>query len=159
MAVNRGRLGLRASRPRILRARDPLSYLTTQMPTREAGVGLFGGSKEISKNVFFQGGRPKTRSKRRVRILHVTDPYNLLTSVAPFGSGATVATFAPQADNFTNNNNPMYDPSQAPGAVREVSVLSARTRANTPGKASRGHGNVVKRTLFNQTGGKRLKRR
>lgn len=159
MAVNRGRLGMRASRPRILRARDPLNYLTTQMATREVGVGLFGGSKEVSKNEFFQGGQRKTRGKRGVRRLFVRDPYNLLTAVAPFGSGATTATFAPEADQFTNNPNKMYDPSKAPGAVREVSVFAARTRANTPGKAGRGHANVIKRTIFNQTGGKTLKRR
>jgi hypothetical protein len=159
MAVNRGRLGMRASRPRILRARDPLSYLTTQMATREAGAGLFGGAKEISKNVFFQGGQQKTTGKRSVRRLFVRDPYNTLTAVSGFGSGATVATFSAEADQFTNNANKMYDPSKAPGGVREVSVLAARTRANVPGKARRGHGNVVKRTIFNQTGGKTLKRR
>ena len=159
MAANRGRLGFRASRPRILRQRDPFSLLSTQMATRETGLGLFGGAKEISKNEFFQGGQRKTRGKRSVRRLFVRDPYNVLTSDPTFGSGRTVATFSPEFDQFTNNANKMYDPSKAPGNVREVSVLSARTRANTPGKASRGHQKVIKRTLFNQTGGKRLRRR
>lgn len=159
MAVNRGRLGFAASRPRILRARDPFAKLSTQMATREAGLGLFGGSKETSKNVFIQNGRPRITGKRSVRRLFVRDPYNVLTADATFGSGRTVATFAPEADQFTNNANSMYDPSKSPGAVREVSVLAARTAANTPGKAGRGHAKVVKRTLFNQTGGKRLRRR
>lgn len=159
MAVNRGRLGFRASRPRILRQRDPFSYLTTQMATRETGLGLFGGAKEVSKNEFFQGGQRKTTRKRSVRRLYVRDPYNALTADATFGSGRTVATFSPEFDQFTNNGNKMYDPSRAPSGVREVSVLSARTRANRPGKASRGHGNVIKRTIFNQNSGKTLKRR
>jgi hypothetical protein len=128
------------------------------MATREVGVGLFGGAKEVSKNEFFQGGQRKTTSKRSVRRLFVRDPYNALTGVAGFGSGATVATFAPEADQFTNNANKMYDPSKAPGGVREVSVVNARTRANLPGKASRGHGKVIRRTIFNQNSGKRLKR-
>jgi hypothetical protein len=89
--------------------------------------------------------------KTKVKILHVTDPYNK-------NSTATVATFSPVADQFTNNTNPAYDPSKAPGAVKEVSVASQRKSANKPGKASRGHQKVIapnRQTLF---GGKTLKR-
>lgn len=159
LGSNRGRLGSIVQRPRILRQRDPLTYLTKQMATREAGLGLFGGAKAVSKNQFFQNGRPITRGKASVRRLFVRDPYNVLTSDPTFGSGRTTALFSPEADQITNNTNTMYDPSKSPGSVTEVSTLAARTRANTPGKASRGHGNVVKRTIFNQNQGKRLKRR
>jgi hypothetical protein len=157
--ANRGRLGSIVQRPRILRQRDPFSLLSTQMATREAGLGLFGGAKAISKNQFIQNGRPTTRRKASVRRLFVRDPYNALTADTTFGSGRTSALFAPEADQFTNNANTMYDPSKAPGRVREVSAFSANRRAQTPGKAGRGHAKVIRRTLFNQTGGKRLRRR
>lgn len=153
-----GRLGQRASRPRILRARDPLTYESQQMATREAGVGLFGGAKETSKNEFLQNGRPRITRRRSVRRLFVRDPYNALTGGA-FGSGATAATFSKEADQFTNNANPMFDPSRGSDSAREVSVVAARTRASKPGKASRGHDNVIRRTLFNQNAGKTLRRR
>lgn len=90
--------------------------------------------------------------KKSVRILHVTDPYNK-------NSTATVATFSPEADEFTNNPNAAYDPSKSPGTVKEVSVASSRKSVNRPGKASRGHQKTIKRTLFNQNAGKQLKKR
>lgn len=90
--------------------------------------------------------------KISVRRLFVKDPYNK-------NSTATVATFSSVADQFTNNPNPAYDPSKAPGSVKEVSVASARKSANKPGKASRGHMKTIKRTLFNQNSGKTLLRR
>jgi hypothetical protein len=62
------------------------------------------------------------------------------------------------AEQFTNNPNPAYDPSQAPGAVAENSVASERKSANQPGKASRGHQKVIPYGPFNQNQGKRLKR-
>ena len=92
--------------------------------------------------------RKKTKG---ITILYVKDPYNK-------NSTATVATFSDVAEQFTNNPNPAYDPSKAPGAVKEVSVASARKSANKPGKASRGHQKVIKRTLFNQNQGKTLKK-
>jgi hypothetical protein len=90
--------------------------------------------------------------KKSVKRLHATDPYNK-------NSTATVATFSSEADQFTNNPNVLYDPSKAPGVPQEKSVASARKAANKPGKASRGHQKVIKRTLFNQNGGKTLKRK
>lgn len=94
-------------------------------------------------------------SKRRngVRLLFARVPYN---KNAP--AGVTQATFSDVADQFTNNPNPLYDPSKAPGSVKEVSVASARKTANRPGKASRGHQKVIKYGKFALTGGKRLKR-
>lgn len=87
-----------------------------------------------------------------VRRLFVRDPYNK-------NSTATQATFSPVADQFTNNANPLYDPSKAPGSVKEVSVASGRKSANTPGKASRGHQKIHRYGRFNLTGGKRLIKR
>jgi hypothetical protein len=89
-------------------------------------------------------------AKISVRRLFVRDPYNK-------NSTATVATFSKEFDQFTNNANPAYDPSKAPGSVR---VMDARsTSAERPGKASRGHQKVVTlgRTYF--FGGKTLRRR
>lgn len=83
--------------------------------------------------------------------LFVRDPYNK-------NSSATQATFSDVAEQFTNNPNPLYDPSKAPGSVKEVSVASARKNASRPGLASRGHQKVIKYGPFNLRGGKRLKR-
>lgn len=91
-------------------------------------------------------------SRSGVRRLFVRDPYNK-------NSTATQATFSPVADQFTNNTNPLYDPSKAPGNVQEVSVANARRGANSPGKASRGHQKVIPYTKFSLLGGKRLVRR
>lgn len=91
-------------------------------------------------------------AKISVRRLFVKDPYNK-------NSLATQATFSPEADQFTSNPNPLYDPSKASGTPKEVSVASSRKSVNKPGKASRGHQKVIKRTLFNQNAGKKLKKR
>jgi hypothetical protein len=93
-----------------------------------------------------------SKKSKGVTIVYVKDPYNK-------NSAATQATFSDVADQFTNNPNPAYDPSKAPGSVREVSVAAARKSANKPGKASRGHQKVIARTLFNQNQGKTLKKR
>jgi len=90
--------------------------------------------------------------KISVRRLFAKDPYNK-------NSTATVATFSDVADQFTNNPNPLYDPSKAPGSVKEVSVASARKSANKPGKASRGHQKVISPNRLTMFGGKTLKKR
>lgn len=158
--ANKGRLGFKFSKPRTLTARDPFTFLSLQRSRKDIGAAV-GQPKAIAvtKNTLYQRGRLKVKSRVSVRRLHVRDPYNLLTSDPTFGSGRTTATFSPEADQFTNNPNKDFDPSKSPGSVTEVSTLTSRTRANTPGKASRGHGNVIKRTIFNQNQGKRLKRR
>lgn len=92
--------------------------------------------------------------KKSVKRLHVRDPYNVISA----GRGVTQATFSDEADQFTNNPNPLYDPSKAPGTPKELSVASTRKAANKPGKASRGHQKVIKRTAFNQNQGKTLRR-
>lgn len=95
-----------------------------------------------------RGGNSRISVKR----LFVRDPYNK-------NSTATTATFSDVADQFTNNPNPLYDPSKAPGSVKEVSVASARKAANRPGKASRGHQKVIAPNRFSLFGGKTIKKR
>jgi hypothetical protein len=94
----------------------------------------------------------RVRSRTSIRRLFVRDPYNK-------NSTATVARFGGVTDQFTDNPNKHFDPSRAPGGVKEVSVASARVSANKPGKASRGHAKVFhpnRQTLF---GGKTIKKR
>lgn len=141
------------SRPRILRPRDPLSFTSLQ----PGAADRFGQKIEVSKNVFKQGGLKRITSRRSVRRLFRRDPYNLNSTTGLFATGATVARFSPEADQFTDNPNPSFDPSKAPGAVTEISARSLS--AEKPGKASRGHAKVIRRTIFNQNGGKRLRRR
>jgi hypothetical protein len=86
-----------------------------------------------------------------VRRLFVRDPYNK-------NSVATTATFGAGTEILTNNLNPLYDPSPQNVNPREVSVATARKRANSPGAAARGHMKRIRRTLFNQNTGKTLKR-
>jgi hypothetical protein len=94
-----------------------------------------------------------SKVRNGVRLLFVRVPYN---KNAP--AGVTQATFSDVADQFTNNPNPLYDPSQAPGSVKEVSVASARKAASRPGKASRGHQKAIRPNRTTLFGGKRLKR-
>jgi hypothetical protein len=93
----------------------------------------------------------RVTSKTKVQRKFAPDPngYNKLST-------KTTATFSPVAEQFTNNPNPKYDPSRAPGSV----AVKAKSRdAEKPGKSSRGHQKVI--TLGRQyfQGGKTLKRR
>jgi len=141
------------SRPRILRPRDPLTFTSLQ----PGNADQFGQKIDISKNVFKQRGLRRVTSRRTVRRLFRRDPYNLNSTSGIFATGATVARMSPVASQFTDNANPSFDPSKSPGAVTEVSTRSLS--AEKAGKAGRGHQKVVKRTIFNQNQGKRLRRR
>lgn len=89
-----------------------------------------------------------------VRRLFVRDPYNLLSQAGSgFGNNPTTATFASEADQFTNNPNPVFDPSKAPGSVQ------VKQRAAKPIGADRGHQKVFKPNRFTLFGGKTLRRR
>lgn len=151
----RGATGLKGitSRPRILRPRDPFTFTSLQ----PGGADRLGQKIEVSKNVFKQRGLPHDVKRRGVRRLFRRDPYNLLSVSGVMSTGATVARMSPEASQFTDNPNPAFDPSKAPGAVTEISVRSLQ--AEKPGKAGRGHAKVVKRTIFNQNQGKRLRRK
>jgi len=95
-----------------------------------------------------------TRSKTKVKILHVSDPYNLYSQAgAGFGRNPTVATFTPEFDTFSNNLNPTYDPSKHPGTV------TFKQRAPKPIGAASGHMKAIPPNRFTLFGGKTLKRR
>lgn len=96
------------------------------------------------------GGQGRSRVKR----LFVRDPYNVLSGIGSgFGNNPTTATFSPVADEFTNNNNPAFDPSKAPGTV------AVKQRAPKPIGADKGHQKVFKPNRFTLFGGKTLRRR
>jgi hypothetical protein len=135
--------------PKILRAFNPSTPKTLQAGSSKS---VIPGSKIGRSKQQVNPPAPRVTSFQRVRRLFAADPYNK-------NSLKTVATFSKEADTFTDNPNKSFDPSKAPRAVQNVSVVAARTRANTPGKASRGHQKVIRRTLFNQNGGKTLRRR
>lgn len=101
-----------------------------------------------------------TKRRNGVKLLFQRVPYNKNAALGPpFGPVApTEATFSDVADQFTDNPNPLYDPSKAPGSVQEVSVAAARKSADKPGKASRGHQKAIKPNRTTLFGGKRLKR-
>jgi hypothetical protein len=137
---------------KILRQLNPFAYKTTQggmSPRFGTSVAKSKHDPEVLLKV--------TRQKGKVKVLHVVDPYNINSTTGIRATGATVATFSPEADHITNNPNPKYDPSLQPSA--NVPEFTARdVKVEVAGKASRGHQNVVKRTLFNQNQGKRLRR-
>jgi hypothetical protein len=56
---------------------------------------------------------------------------------------------------FTNNPNPKFDPSKAPGNVSK----SHSVQRTSVGTAGRGHGKVIKPNRLSQFGGKTLRRR
>jgi hypothetical protein len=139
---------------KILRAFDPFTKKTLQGgPATRFGTAVAKSWHDPSVLTRV------VRRRKPVKRLHVNDPYNMnsVSGLAP--TGATQATFSKEADQFTNNPNRKFDPSARPGSVTVKTAATARHRAEKPGKASRGHGNVIKRTIFNQTGGKRLRRR
>jgi hypothetical protein len=137
---------------KILRQLNPYAYKTTQSgPAVRFGTPV-AKSKHDPEVLLMH-----VTKKAPVKRLHVTDPYNMNSVSGIRATGATQATFSSEADTFTNNPNPKYDPSAQPPA--SVPEFTARNVAvEKPGLASRGHGNVVKRTLYNQNQGKRLRR-
>jgi len=141
---------------KIVRALNPMQYKTAQ-----SGPAVrFGQAVQYSKHdPRISPGDPTkvVRRKGKVRRLHVVDPYNLNSVSGIRATGATAATFSSEAETFTNNPNPRYDPSaQPPAQPPELTVRNVTMEK--PGKAGRGHQKVVKRTLFNQNQGKRLRR-
>lgn len=139
---------------RVLRALDPLTYKTLQRSAPGKTVEALN-NPQVTKNQFRQRGFPVVRAKAAVRRLFRRDPYNVLSASAPppFNTGATVATFSPEADQFTNNNTaPFYHPENSPGAVSVV-------RQPQPAVGTRNRGKVIKPNLQTITGGKTLRRR
>lgn len=136
---------------KIMRQFNPFTYKTSQGgPATRFGTSVAKSKHDPS--VLLMHVTKKVPVKRLFR----KDPYNMNSVTGIQATGATQATFSAEADHFTNNPNPKYDPSKQPGIVtsegqRDVAMEKA-------GKASRGHQNVIPRTLFNQNQGKRLRR-
>lgn len=144
-------------RVRVLRAFDPFTFKTLQAgnPTKASEAS----SISVSKNVFTQRGHPIVRKRGSVRRLFRKDPYNKLSAdaPAPFGTGASVAMFAPEAAQVdTVNANTAFHPEAAgpgPGiTVRRQPQPDPIGGASTHGKRFRPN----RTTLF---GGKTLKRK
>ena len=145
-------------KPRTLRALDPMQYVTLQRQAPGATVELLN-NPVITKNQFYQRGRPVTRARANVRRLFRKDPYNIWsvagTAPPPFSSGATTATFAPEADNVTNNPNPMFQPMKGVSRVQSPSVV----RYPQPVAGTKNHGSRFVPNRQTQFGGKTLRRR
>lgn len=142
---------------RILKAFDPFTFKTQQSANRKR-VPTAGGATanpiDIPASQVVKQGMTRTRTS--VKRLFVKDPYNMNSVSGPMATGATVARFSPVADQFTNSVNKKFDPSKGPGSVDELTVRDVSVEK--AGKASRGHQKVVRRTLFNQNLGKKLRR-
>jgi hypothetical protein len=140
---------------RVLRALDPLTYVTQQRGNIPATVESLD-KPAISKNVVTQAGRRLLGGRRQnVRRLFRRDPYNIWSATAPppFGTNATQATFSPEAEHVdTVNPNPSFHPEQLPGAVKIVRQPQAAAGTKNRGK-------VMKPNLQTLTGGKTLRRR
>lgn len=117
---------------RIVRVTNPQSPATPR--------GAVKGIKSGSWHDPSQLTRTNVTTRTPVRILHVTDP--------------TRNTFSPGMEQFTNNANPRFDPSKAPGSVRKLDGTPV-----PPKGADTGHQKVIRYSSFMQTGGKTLKRK
>jgi len=118
---------------RIVRVSNPQSPATPRGAVKGAKSGSWHDPSQLTRSTV------KTRTP--VRILHVTDP--------------TRNTFSPGMEQFTNNANPRFDPSKAPGSVRRLDGTPPPPR----GSANTGHQKVIRYSSYIQTGGKTLKRK
>jgi len=122
---------------RILRAKNILSPKTPK--------GAYANQKAGSWHDESQLTRKTTKAKAKVRRLFV-----------PFVFGSTTSNnFSPVESQLTNNPNPRYDPSKAPGSVQKLDGTPKPPQANP----NAGHQKVIRQTNQMKTGGKTLKRR
>ena len=141
-------------RPSVKRALDPLTFKTLQAQTPPAGLTALDKPAITANTVTQRGRRLLGGSRQGVRRLFRKDPYNKWSADAPppFGTGATVATFAPEAAQVdTTNPNPEFHPEQSPGAVKVVRQPQAAAGTKNRGKIFQPN----RTTLF---GGKRLRK-
>lgn len=140
-------------RPTVRRALSPTQFVTLQAKNPPAGLVTID-KPSITKNTFYQAGRPVVRARAAVRRLFRKDPYNIWSATAPppFGTGATVAQFSPEAEQVdVANPNTFFHPEKSPGAVSVMRYPQA-----VAGKKN--HGSYFppnRQTLF---GGKTLRR-
>jgi hypothetical protein len=124
---------------KIVRVTNPQSPKTPKGATANQKAGSFHDPSQLT--------RTSVKSKTSVQRKFVkTDPQNPATP-AP-------ALFSPVMDQFTNNANPRYDPSKAPGAVIKKDGTPV-----PPKGATTGHQKVIPYNNQMRTGGKTLKRR
>lgn len=118
---------------RIVKATNPQSSKTPKGVMASSKAGSFHDESQLTR---------KTTSQRTsVRRLHATDPANS-------------NVWTPVMDQFSNNLNPRFDPSKAPGSVQ---ILDSTPKP--PKGYNTGHQKVVRQTNQMKTGGKTLKRR
>jgi hypothetical protein len=124
---------------KIVRVTNPQSPKTPKGATANQKSGSFHDPSQLT--------RTTVKSKTSVQRKFVkTDPQNPATP-AP-------ALFSPVMDQFTNNANPRYDPSKAPGSVTKKDGTPQPPKGYTTG-----HQKVIKYNNQMQTGGKTLKRK
>jgi hypothetical protein len=116
---------------RILRATNPQSKKTPRGVIMNVRSGSWHDESQLT--------RRNVKSKASIRRLYAQDP-------------TTSNTFTPVYDQFTNNANPRYDPSRAPGAVRRLDS----TPVPPQGNPNAGHQKVVQYNNQMRTGGKRI---
>lgn len=140
---------------RVLRALDPFTYKTLQKPQNLPSIPETQ-KPEVTKNQVAQAGaRLQGGGRRSVRRLFRRDPYNLWSAnaPAPFGTGATVATFSPEAAQVdTVNPNKAFHPEKAGGPVRIMRQPQAAAGRKNRGK-------TVTPNRFTLFGGKTLRRK
>lgn len=140
---------------RVLRALDPFTYKTLQKPQNLPSIPETQKPAVTKNQVTQAGARLQGGRRKSVRRLFRRDPYNLFSSTAPppFGTGATTATFSPEAEQVdTLNPNKAFHPEKAGGPVRIMRQPQAAA-----GRKNRGKVMTPNRlTLF---GGKTLRRK
>lgn len=140
---------------RILRALDPFTYVTQQRPQNIPTIPETQ-KPTVTKNQVTQAGQRLLGGRRRsVRRLFRRDPYNLWSSTAPppFGTNATQATFAPEAEQVDSlNPNKAFHPEKVGGPVRIMRQPQAAA-------GTKNRGNVFKPNRTTLFGGKTLRRR
>lgn len=116
---------------RIVRATNPQSPKTPR--------GVIASTRSGSWHDESQLTRTTTAVRAKVRILHATDP-------------STSNTWTPVMAQFSNNLNPRFDPSKAPGTVRKLDS----TPVPPQGNPNAGHQKVIRYNNQMRTGGKRI---
>jgi hypothetical protein len=141
---------------RILRAKTPAAgqtYTSTGSPKTPRNVKASAIAKSKHDPSVLLG---RVRRRARIKVVAVApDKPGLRTTFSP-GNDAVYShpNLRPEFDRFTNNPNPKFDPSKAPGGV-----TVKRVALRGPQGADSGHQKVIKPNRLTLFGGKRLRRR
>lgn len=116
---------------KIVRVTNPASSKTPRGVTANPKSGSWHDESQLTRRT--------TSGRASVRRLFASDP--------------TVSnTFSPVMDQFTNNANPRFDPSKAPGSVRKLDSTPQPPKGNP----NAGHQKVIQYNNQMRTGGKRI---